>query len=501
MGYLNEFEHDIFVSYAHSDLLNEWSARLIKDLRTLVAGALGMRGAEEVGVWWDYHLRGNQPLSGQLREKVEGAGVLLVLMSDWYLKSAWCRDERDWFVQDVQRRGADRVFVVRVCTTDDSDWPDEFKDERGYPLVGYDFVREAGSEDLSLPRGYPHPEAARDSTEYYAALEKLARDIRDQLRALERAKISVLEPPPDPGLKEQGECVFLAAVPEELDELRHDLATLLRKSGCVVVPKTNPLDFDEVHGRAPEWVSHCNKFVQVLGNHIGRWPHDSAGFVMYQHDLARKSNKPIYVYRAPAVDVSAIKHPAYRRFLEGFDEDDTGGLQSFAERVAFRLSNGNGNFNQNVFMMAGPRDKVLEQEIRRLMEDLDISVFPVTQSSEDARDVSSIIDEQGFLDVLKRCGAIVLLAGQVKSSHDFWLDRTILYMEQDIKRKLGALPPYAVIDAPPPPPINASKRMSVLLKDSPSFRDELQSWLRDLSARASTAPKEHLSSPTQGGLN
>jgi TIR domain len=501
MGYLSEFEHDIFVSYAHSDLLNDWSRRLIDELRTLVAGGLKLRGAPQVGVWWDYDLRGNQPLTRQLREKVKGAGVLLVLMSDWYLDSAWCKDERNWFVNAVRQRGADRVFVVRVCATDYGRWPKSFKDERGHPLVGYDFARDA-DDDLSLPKGHPRPEDSSDSKEYYAALEKLARDIVGQLKALERAKFPVPDKPqPNAGLKEQGESVFLAAVPEELDDLREELAGLLRDSGCVVVPEANPLDFDEVHERAPEWVSNCDKFVQVLGKHIGRWPYDNAGFVMYQHELARKSNKPIYVYRAPAVNASVITHPGYRRFLDGFDQDDTGGLQSFAERVAIRLSGGNGDFNQSVFMMAGPRDKVLEQEIRRLMEDLDISVFPITQSSEAARDVSSIIDEQGFLDVLKRCGAIVLLAGQTKSSPDFWLDRTILYMEQDIKRKLGALPPYAVIDAPPPPPINASRRMSVLLKDSPSFRDELQSWLRDLSARASTAPKEHLSSPAQGGLN
>ena len=123
----------------------------MKDLRTLVAGGLGLRGAEEVGVWWDYHLRGNQPLTGQLREKVEGAGVLLVLMSEWYLKSAWCRDERDWFVQDVRRRGADRVFVVRACATDDRGWPAAFKDECDHPLVGYNFVADDDLHSQGTP--------------------------------------------------------------------------------------------------------------------------------------------------------------------------------------------------------------------------------------------------------------------------------------------------------------------------------------------------------------
>jgi TIR domain len=499
MGYLREYEHDIFVSYAHSDLLNDWSARLIKDLRTLVAGGLGLRGADEVGVWWDYHLRGNQPLTGQLREKVEGAGVLLVLMSEWYLKSAWCRDERDWFVQDVRWRGADRVFVIRVCATDDSSWPEELKDERGHPLVGYDFVAD---DDLTIPKGHPRPEDAFDSKEYYNAVRKLARDMVSQLKALKRAEI----PPPDeperhaPGLNERGEVVFLAAAPDEdVEELRDELAGLLRAQGCEVVPETNPPDLDEVHQCAPEWVSKCDKFAQVLGIRYGKWKHDETGLVMYQHALAKQHQKPIYVYRAPTVDVSAIKHAEYRTFLDGFDQDDTGGLQSFADRVALRATKLDDEFGQSVFMMAGPRDKVLEQEIRRVIEEFDVFVLPAVQSSEAARDVSSILDEQRFLEVLKRCGKIIVLAGQAKL--DFWLEQTILYIEQDIRRKLGgAIPPYAVIDAPPPPPVNASKRLSVLLKESPSFKDELRSWLRT-STHTMATPPPVVAGLATGGLN
>lgn len=133
------------------------------------------------------------------------------------------------------------------------------------------------------------------------------------------------------------------------------------------------------------------------------------------------------------------------------------------------------------------------------MEELDIFVFPITQSSEAARDVSSILDEQRFLEVLRRCGKIIVLAGQAKL--DFWLEQTILYIEQDIRRKLGgAIPPYAVIDAPPPPPVNASRRLSVLLKESPSFRDELQRWLRT-SAHAPSASRQAVTGLAQGGLN
>ena len=501
MGYLSEFEHDIFVSYAHSDLLNDWSRRLIEETRKLVAGGLGLRGADQVEVWWDYRMCGNEPLTRQLRENAERSAILLVLMSEWYLDSAWCRDEVAWFVNAVRQRRGDRVFVVRVCGTDDGRWPEAFKDERGFPLVGYDFGRHADDDGLRLPRGYPRPEDALDSREYYDSMRKLARDLVGRMKALKSAEVTKNGETQRSPESNDGECVFVAAAPaEDVDDLRDELAGILRAKGCKVVPESNPLDMDEVHRCAPEWLASCDKFVQILGTRYGKWEHDDTGLVMYQHLLAERHDKPIYIFRAPSVEVSRIKHPDYKAFMERFARDDTGGIERFAERVAGQRATPSGGASRSVFVMAGPWDNLLEEEIRHLMADLDISVFPLSMSNESARDVASIVDEDGFLEVLKRCGAIVLLAGKAKSSRDFWLDRTILYIEQDIKRKLGALPPYAVIDAPPPPPLSAPKRISVLRKDSPSFRDQLLSWL-NCPGRPPATVKEAFAGCAGGNLN
>ena len=50
MTYLSRYEHDIFISYAHSEL-DDWSKRLIKDTRTFVATGLGLREAGLVDLW------------------------------------------------------------------------------------------------------------------------------------------------------------------------------------------------------------------------------------------------------------------------------------------------------------------------------------------------------------------------------------------------------------------------------------------------------------------
>ena len=189
MGYLRQYEHDIFVSYAHAEALNDWSKRLVDEARKLVAAGLGLRQAKDVDLWMDYKISGNAPLTRQLRDKVEKSGVLLVLMSEWYLESSWCRDELGWFFDAVRQKRADRpVFVVRVRATDHSLWPDVFKDERGHPLVGYDFVRDAEDNSLGLPKGYPSPENAPDSKDFYMAVGKLAGDMAAQMKALAQSE-------------------------------------------------------------------------------------------------------------------------------------------------------------------------------------------------------------------------------------------------------------------------------------------------------------------------
>jgi TIR domain len=348
MGYLNKDEHDLFVSYASSEL-NPWSTRMIHDLRELVATGLDLRQPHRVDFWMDDGLSGNEPLSEQLRSHAEKSASLLVLMTDWYLKSTWCKDERDWFVQHT--RAGHPLFVVRVRPTKDHTWPDAFKDERGRPLIGYDFIGD--DQALKVPRGHPTPENSPDSKSYYAALRKLATDIVKHMKTL---------------------------------------------------------------------------------RHVRR-----------KRNTNRQHGPVLHTTRQAPI-----------------------GLQE--EEAAFLAT------SRRIFIMAGPRDKALEEEIRQLIEEFNISVFPVTLSSDVERDVNSIVDEQRFLNVLKNCRAIILLAGRVKQLSYLWLDQRILEIEEDISRKLGGVPRYTVIDAPPPPHLK-SKSLSILAKSSPSFRDELRSWL------------------------
>ena len=64
-------------------------------------------------------------------------------MSDHYLRSAWCADERTWWFDKQQSLGLStdgRVSLARIWPTRLA-WPPPFLDERGHETPGYAFFR------------------------------------------------------------------------------------------------------------------------------------------------------------------------------------------------------------------------------------------------------------------------------------------------------------------------------------------------------------------------
>src|SRR4029077_8466995 len=92
-------------------------------------------------VWCDEHIDATAHLTPELRDTVKSSGILMIATSPRYLSSSWCKDELDWFGEQIKARSRDqgRVFVVRVLPTDEGGWPDFLRDERGKSPVGFRF--------------------------------------------------------------------------------------------------------------------------------------------------------------------------------------------------------------------------------------------------------------------------------------------------------------------------------------------------------------------------
>jgi hypothetical protein len=184
MAYLTpHFEFDVFVSYSHGDPtgtedspLRAWSGTLIQKLEGYIKSvATEFRG---INIWIDLAIDPTEELTEQLRATVGASGILLIIMTPYYLASNWCGDERDWFRNQIQSRSPDkgRVFIIRALSTDEKPWPDFLLDERGHRPVGFRFY----DPQTGMPYGWDNVH----SDEFVKRVWTLQTTLRKRLQAL-----------------------------------------------------------------------------------------------------------------------------------------------------------------------------------------------------------------------------------------------------------------------------------------------------------------------------
>ncbi len=251
MAYLNApFEHDIFVSYAHGRAerqgvkgLKHWSERLKEELEGDIVEFLPE--FDTLDIFIDRQLDPTQPLTEQLRTKVSRSGLLLVIMSERYLASAWCQREREWFEGEVKRRGiaGGVVLVVRVQPTDHSVWPACLKDEDGHVVLGFPFHPHPRSPDeLVYPHGWPEPlRDERKHLPYFEELGKLATIVTQKLRQLKRAQeLEAVARQPRVQIRIEGEPNIYLQAPLSAAAAWNQAKALLESAHCKVLPEALP---------------------------------------------------------------------------------------------------------------------------------------------------------------------------------------------------------------------------------------------------------------------
>ena len=179
------FEYDVFVSYSHGVQggegdapLKDWTLELIRSLETDIRAV--DTEFDDLRIWRDEQIDPTIHLSDELRGKVRNSGILMIVMSPRYLASTWCKDELEWFRQQVQERERDqgRVFVVRALRTDENRWPDFLRDTRGHAMCGFPFH----DKQDSMPYGWRGSGENREG--YVRELWRLQTALTRRLREL-----------------------------------------------------------------------------------------------------------------------------------------------------------------------------------------------------------------------------------------------------------------------------------------------------------------------------
>lgn len=370
MAFVQGYQHDIFISYAHVD--NEpvggadtgWVSTLVRTLRILLGQKLGR--ADAFSLWMDYRLLPNEPLTPALLDTLGQTATVVLILSPGYLASAWCQRECNTFLQMTAERlrGGTRVFVVEREPVDITAKPEELRD-----LLGYRFwVQEP---DRRAPRllGFPQP---LPGDPYYDLLNDLAFDLATELKRLR--ELTASPPVSAPATRP---AVFLAEVTDNLLTQRDEVKRYLDQVGFRVLPDA---DLYSLYWRDPEALTQvisgnlhsCRLFVQLLSGLTGRHPPAQPTLARVQYEAARQAGKPILQWRAPELPAQTETDPDQWALLTG-DQVFVGNLEAFKREVRTRADakpppTVAPSAGKLVFLDAGAEDKALVLELGRLLK-------------------------------------------------------------------------------------------------------------------------------------
>jgi hypothetical protein len=356
MAFVPEYEHDIFVSYAHVDdqsfidaatgqeRSSGWVATLVRHLKNELAQKVGR--ADAVSIWFDAHnLRGNHPLNDEIAARLERTALLIAILSPGYIASDWCQQEARLFASAGDDRGR-RVFVVEKAPLEGDQPPESLRGRRAYKF----WYRDRAEQPRTFATPLPHP----DEIDYFRQIEDLARDLRDQCRAMRGDPagriVAVVKPltasivasaigaaplaPTVYASASAADAVILAEVTDDLEFKRAEVQRYLEQQGVPVLPEMPyPLGRVEFEAALDADLSHAKLFVQLLGPIAGKRPRDIPdGYGWLQLEGARRRSLPILQWRSPELDLEAIEWPRHRELLE-LETVQATSLESFKKAI------------------------------------------------------------------------------------------------------------------------------------------------------------------------
>jgi hypothetical protein len=321
MSYTQGFVHDVFVSYAHLDNepakpgLDGWVQILVDRLTIELRQRLG---TQDVDVWMDYRLEGNEPLTQQLYDAVQASATLLVVLSPAYLKSQWCTRERErFFARIAERKAAGTVFVAQAL--DVAEKPPELAE-----LTGYSFWV-ADRSGVTQRVGALDP---RDDERFIERVAQMSYAIKARLVALRAPAGTVTQNLRTPSSRGPALPVYVACSTDDLVDQEEALRSYLTQQGVnVVLGSSQSLsDAAEFKRRALEEIERAGVYVQLLSGTKGR--SIAAGeprLPVLLHQLAETTRSTRLLWRSRELDLNGVTDTEHRALLDlarasGFEE-------------------------------------------------------------------------------------------------------------------------------------------------------------------------------------
>jgi hypothetical protein len=306
MPYLKTFINDIFVSYGRgpkvaegydqerSRLLAHWSLRLIKDIKYQLMIELKLQKSEDLTIWTDDQIDVSSGLDGALKSNVNNSAILLVIMSNFYLSSEYCRLETSTFKTSFidQEPKRNQVLVIHTQKTDPASWPNALKSSDGSIPLGIPFYRTGDSHDETEFSPFAWGISADADEHYWAAIRKVTFELRKKLLSFKATESGSRM-----RAETAGATVFLGYMNEMMQDTRDEIRRDLLDSGLIVLPDDTPTDENTLATSLARDLDKCSAYILASNEYCGLWPKgDPTGYVGAQLRIANERKMPLFFW-------------------------------------------------------------------------------------------------------------------------------------------------------------------------------------------------------------
>lgn len=378
-----------------------------------------------------------ETIDAHLIEALERTPILIILLSQAYLNSAWCDRAQHHFLRLVQERAQKDASVFTL-------WLDELPE------------KEVPPELLAVTS---HRYDLWEQQRYHSLLNELSYDLAHALQEYQRRRQAMENSPTLSTSSNERQCVFLADVTDDLDAVREELEHLLVQADIQVLPE-DPLAYprkaEAFQQAVREDLAQCDLFVQLLSDLPGRRPRNlPQGYARCQYEIAQELRKPILQWRSPDLELDAVSDRNQAEFLS-LETVHAIDVQAFHAKILTAIAparppagapDGLEHLGVLLFLNTNDHeDKSLVARICQIFDQFHVGYTLPLQSPKPAE------NRKAFEQYVLECSGLVIVYGDVSVK---WVSDQLLEIRKIFWKRPQPLM-FAVVDGPPSekPPVN-----------------------------------------------
>ncbi|MFX0555799.1 toll/interleukin-1 receptor domain-containing protein [Maribacter sp. CXY002] len=337
MAFVNGYEYDIFISYAHVDNISfpnqgdGWIKQFYQNINLMLAKRFGRM--DMVKIWWDTKkLDGSVLFDDSIAEGIRKSAIMICLNSPGYMASEYCQKELELFYDKANEEAVGlkvgdqtRILHVLMNNLPFQEWPKQLGGTTGFPFHDAETKEDFGD-----------------------TVETISPIFKAQMRHLKDAVFKLLDNfnklgdqpgtpilsnnSPNTVLNGKAEdannptsdfTIYMSEVPDTLRSPRKRIISELTKKGYRIISAIPPPHEVEPLKEATEKaLGKAKMVVNLLDIYPGREIVDKADewYPKFQTEISLSADVPQMIWLPSDSDYSEIEEAEYRNFLTQLEE-------------------------------------------------------------------------------------------------------------------------------------------------------------------------------------